>query len=146
MGDMPKVHKTAVVPYSAEQMYKLVNDVHSYQDFLPGCQSSEILEQNQSSMLAKMVLSKAGIEQILSTRNTLIPNKRIDMTLAEGPFKSLDGGWCFNAIGDDACQIELNLEFYFSSILIDMAFGQVFKSLTSNMIKAFTDRAKKVYG
>lgn len=34
---MPQISRTALVPYSAEQMYQLVNDVQSYPQFLPGC-------------------------------------------------------------------------------------------------------------
>ncbi len=33
---MPQISRTALVPFSAEQMYQLVNDVKSYPDFLPG--------------------------------------------------------------------------------------------------------------
>ncbi|STP18350.1 putative oligoketide cyclase/lipid transport protein [Escherichia coli] len=40
---MPQISRTALVPYSAEQMYQLVNDVQSYPQFLPGCTGSRIL-------------------------------------------------------------------------------------------------------
>lgn len=33
---MPQISRTALVPYSAEQMYQLVNDVQSYPQFLLG--------------------------------------------------------------------------------------------------------------
>lgn len=32
---MPQISRIALVPFSAEQMYQLVNDVKSYPDFLP---------------------------------------------------------------------------------------------------------------
>lgn len=38
---MPQISRTALVPYSAEQMYQLVNDVQSYPQFLPGCTESD---------------------------------------------------------------------------------------------------------
>ncbi len=42
---MPQISRTALVPYSAEQMYQLVNDVWGlYPQFLPGCTGSRILE------------------------------------------------------------------------------------------------------
>jgi ribosome-associated toxin RatA of RatAB toxin-antitoxin module len=31
---MPQISRTALVPFSVEQMYQLVNDVKSYPDFL----------------------------------------------------------------------------------------------------------------
>jgi ribosome-associated toxin RatA of RatAB toxin-antitoxin module len=143
---MPKINKSALVAYSAEQMYDLVNDVDSYDKFLPGCRRSEVLEQRENFMRAKMLLNKAGVEQELVTANTLTPGRRIDMKLADGPFKSLDGGWRFTPLSDTACKIELELEFTFTSRLVEFAFGKVFKALTSNMVKAFSERAKKVYG
>jgi ribosome-associated toxin RatA of RatAB toxin-antitoxin module len=41
---MPQISRSALVPYSAEQMYELVNDVKSYPQFLPGCTGSRVLE------------------------------------------------------------------------------------------------------
>jgi ribosome-associated toxin RatA of RatAB toxin-antitoxin module len=57
----------------------------------------------------------------------------------------LSGGWTFTPLSDEACKIELSLEFTFSSKLVDLAFGKVFRSVTGNMVKAFTLRAKEVY-
>ncbi|AXB18864.1 Ribosome association toxin RatA [Salmonella enterica subsp. enterica serovar Napoli] len=37
---MPQISRTALVPYSAEQMYQLVNDVQSYPQFCPVCWQS----------------------------------------------------------------------------------------------------------
>lgn len=143
---MPKINKNALVAYSAKQMYDLVNDVDAYDTFLPGCRRSQILELNETHMRAKMLLSKAGVEQELVTLNTLTPGRRIDMQLAEGPFTSLEGGWIFTPLSDEACKIELHLDFTFSNGLADFAFGKVFKSLANNMVKAFSERAKRVYG
>ncbi|GAB54849.1 hypothetical protein GPUN_0710 [Glaciecola punicea ACAM 611] len=142
---MPNINKSALVPYSAKQMYALVNDVESYQDFLPGCRYSEVLYETENHMEAKMVLVKAGIEQTLVTSNTLDEGRSIKMSLSKGPFKALGGGWTFTPLSDEACKIELSLDFTFSSRMVDMAFGNVFRSVTSNMVKAFTQRAKQVY-
>ncbi|MFT6268974.1 MAG: ribosome-associated toxin RatA of RatAB toxin-antitoxin module [Alphaproteobacteria bacterium] len=142
---MPNINKNALVAYSASQMFKLVNDVQSYQHFLPGCRYSEVLSVSEHHMEAKMILVKAGIEQELVTRNTLIAGRSIQMSLAQGPFEALSGGWTFTPLSDEACKIELSLDFTFSSTLVDMAFGKVFRSVTSNMVKAFTKRAKEVY-
>lgn len=143
---MPKIKKHALVAYSAQQMYDLVNDVDSYDKFLPGCRRSEVLEQSDTHMRAKMLLNKAGVEQELVTLNTLTPGRRIEMRLDDGPFKSLEGGWRFTPMSDEACKIELELDFTFTSRFVEFAFGKVFKALANNMVQAFSDRAKRVYG
>lgn len=85
---MPQISRTATVPYSAEQMYKLVNDVKSYPEFLPGCVGSRVLESSPGQMTAAVEVSKAGISKTFTTRNTLISNQSILMHLVDGPFKN----------------------------------------------------------
>ncbi len=142
---MPSIHRSALVAYSASQMYDLVNDVDSYDSFLPGCEKSDVIEFTETHMLAALVLSKAGVKQTLTTKNTLNKDKSIGMNLSDGPFKSLEGGWSFTPLSDEACKIELNLTFVFSSTLMELAFGKIFNSLANNMVNAFSQRAKKVY-
>lgn len=142
---MPQISRTALVPYSAEQMYQLVNDVKSYPQFLPGCSGSRILDESASQMMAAVDVSKAGISKTFTTRNILVSNQSIIMQLVDGPFRKLMGGWKFTPIGDDACRIEFQLDFEFTNKLIELAFGRVFKELAGNMVQAFTMRAKEVY-
>lgn len=142
---MPQISRTALVPYSAEQMYQLVNDVKSYPEFLPGCVGSRVLESSATQMTAAVEVSKAGISKTFTTRNTLINNQSILMHLVDGPFKRLMGGWKFTPLTPEACRIEFQLDFEFTSKLIELAFGRVFKELAGSMVQAFTARAKEVY-
>ncbi len=48
-------------------------------------------------------------------------------------------------LSPEACRIEFQLDFEFTNKLIELAFGRVFKELASNMVQAFTVRAKEVY-
>lgn len=142
---MPQISRSALVPYSAEQMYQLVNDVKSYPQFLPGCSGSRVLDESDSQMMAAVDVSKAGISKTFTTRNILVSNQSIIMQLVDGPFRKLMGGWKFTPIDDDACRIEFQLDFEFTSKLIELAFGRIFKELAGNMVQAFTVRAKEVY-
>ena len=142
---MPSIQRNALVPYSAEQMFDLVNDVDKYDEFLPGCETSTVLSQSDEQMKASMVISKVGVRQTLTTINQLERGKYIKMDLSDGPFKSLKGGWTFTPLSDEACKIELNLDFVFSNKLMEMAIGKVFNSLANSMVSAFSQRAKEVY-
>ena len=142
---MKQVSRSALVSFSAEQMFDLVNDVASYPEFLPGCSGSRILETSASGMIASVDISKAGISKSFTTSNELVAGEAILMSLVDGPFKTLTGGWFFTALDEQACKIELRLEFEFSSRVIEMAFGKVFNELTGNMVSAFSQRAKQVY-
>ncbi|KQN54841.1 type II toxin-antitoxin system RatA family toxin [Erwinia sp. E602] len=142
---MSQISRSALVPFSAEQMYRLVNDVDSYPAFLPGCTGSRVLESSPQQMTASVDVSKAGISKTFVTRNTLTDNQSIQMQLVDGPFRKLSGGWRFTPLSDEACKVELNLDFEFTNMLVELAFGRIFKELASSMVQAFTQRAKEVY-
>lgn len=143
---MPSIEKSALVSYSAEQMFNLVNDIDSYPEFVPGCADSRVVEQNDDYKVASLQISKAGIQKAFTTRNRLVKPERIDMELVDGPFKKLTGGWVFKPLSEDACKVELKLDFEFSSRLLGMAFGKIFSEVTSRMVDAFVKRADQVYG
>lgn len=142
---MAQVVRSALVGFSAKQMFDLVNDVARYPEFLPGCSGSKVLESCHEQMVASVDVSKAGISKSFTTKNTLQNEEAILMELVDGPFKTLKGGWYFTPLDEQACKVELKLDFEFSSRMIELAFGKVFNELTSNMVNAFTIRAKQVY-
>ncbi|CAM3647255.1 SRPBCC family protein [Vibrio aquimaris] len=142
---MKQVSRSALVSFSAQQMFDLVNDVVSYPEFLPGCSGSKVIESSLSAMVASVDVSKAGISKTFTTSNQLVAGEAILMNLVDGPFKTLKGGWFFTALDEKACKVELKLEFEFSSKMVELAFGKVFSELTNNMVNAFTQRAKQVY-
>jgi len=142
---MPQVNRSALVMFSARQMYDLVNDVASYPQFLPGCVGSSIVSVDGNNMVASVDVAKAGISKTFTTKNTLIENERVDMQLVNGPFKLLQGGWTFLSLDDNACKVSLDLEFEFDNKLAEFAFGKIFKELAGNMVSAFSERAKSVY-
>ena len=143
---MAQINRSALVMFSAEQMYSLVNDVASYPQFLPGCVESSVVSHTAQEMVASVVVAKAGIHKAFTTRNLLSANSVIEMQLIDGPFRHLSGNWRFTPLDEQACKVELVLDFEFSSVMVEMAFGRIFKELVGSMIQAFTHRAKEVYG
>lgn len=143
---MGQIKRSALVSFSAQQMYDLVNDVTAYPDFLPGCVGSKIISQQDNKITASVDVAKAGICKTFTTCNQHFDHQRIEMNLIDGPFKKLFGYWHFLALDERACKISLKLDFEFSNKLVEIAFGQIFKELTNNMVNAFTLRAKEVYG
>lgn len=142
---MPQINQSALVPYSAKQMYQLVNNYERYPEFVPGCIASCTLQQNEQEMVGELTISKAGIRQTFATQNTLFPYQSIQMQLVKGPFRFLRGKWTFGELDESSCKIGLQLEFEFTNPLIQFAFGKIFTELTTQMIEAFKKRAKEVY-
>ncbi|MEH6617652.1 MAG: type II toxin-antitoxin system RatA family toxin, partial [Porticoccus sp.] len=140
------IKRSALVMYSAQQMFDLVNDVASYPLYMANCVGSEVLERSENSMVARLDLKKGGIGHSFTTRNTLFEPERIDMDLQQGPFKKLSGGWSFTALTDSACKVMLDLEFEFNSLSVGIASSSLFTSVANNLVDALTLRAQEVYG
>jgi ribosome-associated toxin RatA of RatAB toxin-antitoxin module len=132
--------------YSVEQMFQLINDVIAYPKFLPDCSNSKIITKDENSVTAALLVSKAGIKKWFTTKNTFISNQQVQLELVDGPFNKLHGRWFLTPLSEDACKVSLELEYEFSNKMFDIAFGRVFNHLTNNMVQAFTQRAKDVYG
>jgi len=143
---MPVINKSALVPYTALEMYSLVDDIEAYPAFLPWCGGSEVIERDEDEVKASILLSRSGIKKHFTTLNRLQHGKMIEMRLVEGPFKHLEGFWRFETLNESASKIMFDIEFEFSNKLLAMTVGPVFSQITSTMVDAFTTRAAEVYG
>ena len=141
-----RIQRSALLPYPAQALFDLVNDVAGYPRFLPWCSASEVLEVSETHMLASLEVAKGGIGQRFVTRNVLQPGQRIEMNLQEGPFTSLHGVWEFKALGEKACKISLDLTFDYAGPLVRATLGPLFNQAANTMVDAFCQRAKQLYG
>ncbi len=142
---MPLVQKSALVKFSARQMFDLVNDIEAYPQFLPWCSGSRILKRTDGYVEAELMISKGGFKKSFSTKNTIDPGGKITVSLLDGPFTYLEGVWNFMPLREDASKITLDLEFEMSGKLASLAFGAVFNQICNTMVSSFTNRAKTVY-
>ncbi len=143
---MPQVNKSALVPFSAEQMYKLVDDVPSYKEFLPWCGGSKEVSREEGVVVASVTIAKGSVNKTFTTKNTSHDKQKIHMELVEGPFKELVGYWSFKELKDNACKVTLELDYEFSNRLLGLVVGPVFNQIANAMVDSFVDRAKQVYG
>lgn len=143
---MTRIDRSALVSYSAEQMFELVNDIESYPSFMSGCTAARVISASEDELIGELTLSRAGIRQTLVTRNRLIPGRRMTMELVEGAFKSFSATWYFDPLTDSACKVRLEMEFEFSGRLMDFAMEKLFSSSANSLVDAVVQRARKVYG
>lgn len=141
-----RIQRSALLPYPAQALYDLVNDVASYPQFLPWCTATEVLESTPAQMRATIKVGKAGLSQQFTTRNSLRPGEAIDMQLEQGPFRSLHGVWTFQPLGESACKITLDLAFEYSGALVKATLGPLFNQAATTMVDAFCQRARQLYG
>ncbi len=142
---MKRVNRQAIVPYSCQQMFQLVDEIEAYPEFVPYCGGARIIERNADSVVASLTVAKGNFEQAFTTKNINEPYSSIEMNLVDGPFKFLNGYWTFTPLSNSASKIELLVEFEFSSKLLGLVFGKIFSQLAESFVDAFTQRAKQVY-
>jgi ribosome-associated toxin RatA of RatAB toxin-antitoxin module len=143
---MPRVRRSALLPYSAQQTFDLVNDIERYPEFLPWCSEARIVATAEDSRDAQLTISKGRVREHFTTRNVAVPPDSIQMHLVDGPFRLLDGLWRFTSLGDVGCKVELELDFELSNALIQKTLGRLFARATGTMVDAFCVRARAVYG
>ncbi len=144
---MSHIQRSALVHYSPAEMYALVNDIDSYASFLPWCRSSHILSQTETQIVASVEIAKGILNKTFTTRNTLIKDQRINLELMDGPFKKLQGYWQFDTLKmENACRVNLDLEFEFDSAMISIAAKPIFMQIATTLVEAFCKRAVEVYG
>lgn len=143
---MPQVHKTIVLPYSAEKMYDLVEKVENYPEFLPWCGGAIVHHRTETNLEASIVVSFKGLQQSFRTFNQNTRPSKMLMEFKDGPFRYLRGSWFFEPISADEVRVLFDLDYEFSNKLFSLAIGPVFSILAQTFIDGFVERAKVVYG
>jgi ribosome-associated toxin RatA of RatAB toxin-antitoxin module len=127
-------------------MYALVDDIESYQAFLPWCSSSRVQSRTEEEVRGVLELTHSGMHKSFTTLNRLQKGKMIEIRLVEGPFRHLEGFWRFEPLAENACKVRLDMDFEFTNKLVALAFGPVFNHVTNTLVDAFCQRAVAVYG
>ena len=143
---MPHISRSALVPYSAARMFALVNDIERYVEFLPWCAAATVHEEAEGVIVAELEISRAGMRQRFTTRNALAPPERMTLELVEGPFEWFTGEWRFSPLGEDACKVELEMDFEYAGRIARTALAPMFAKSADEQVDAFCARARNLYG
>ena len=143
---MRTINRSALVPFGADQMFQLVDDIVAYPQFLPWCKSTNEIERAADGVKASIEISKAGLQKTFTTANVNSENECIEMRLVDGPFKHLQGFWRFQQFDGKACKITLDIEFEFTNRILDKTLGPIFGQICNNLVEAFVKRAQDLYG
>jgi len=132
------------VEHAAGDLYQLVIDVARYPEFLPWCKAARVLEQSEDSQVASVTIDERMKSASFTTKNQLEPDEAVHMTLVDGPFRQLRGTWRFKALAENACRVELEMEFEFKTKVFAMMMGPAFNKICDTMVDAFVRRADQL--
>lgn len=152
---MPNHRDSRNLPYSARQMYDLVADIESYPHFLPWNSAARIRTRTTrpdgaEEIAADLVISFKVFRERFGSRVVLWPEQdgvwKIDTDYLDGPFKYMRSGWSFKDRPEGGCHVEFFVDFEFKNAILQRLIGVVFHEAMSRIVRAFEDRARKLYG
>jgi ribosome-associated toxin RatA of RatAB toxin-antitoxin module len=138
---MREVKRSALVSQPPARLFALINDIESYPRFLPWCTYARIESRSAAEMVATIGVRQGPLQGEFTTRNTLEPDRRVDMHLVSGPFRTLEGQWLLTPIEADGCRVELTMRFALKSALTGVLFEPVFAQTIGSLVDAFVARA-----
>ena len=148
---MKQVRRSVLLWYSPHEMYTLVTGVAAYPQFLPWCESAQVLQSDAEGVTARLGLAYMGVRHGFTTRNLHVADRSVTVSLVDGPFSALEGSWLFHPLGrpggeEQACKIEFDLRYTFASGALERVVSPVFDRVANTLVDAFVRRAEDVYG
>ena len=143
---MPRHHETRSLPYTPEQMFALVADVASYDQFLPWVSAVRVTSDSETEMVADLMVGFKSLREKFTSKVTKQRPASIHVDYIDGPLKYLHNDWGFRSDGKGGTLIDFCVDFEFKSRIFEMVAGQVFGNALRKMIGAFEERAAVLYG
>jgi ribosome-associated toxin RatA of RatAB toxin-antitoxin module len=141
---MRDVTRSALVARPPAMLYRVVEEVERYPEFVPGCTLAQVLERDGNTVVARLAVSRGLLSTEFTTRNTMDPGRSVHMHLVEGPFRMLEGHWSFTPVAGNGCRIEFALRFEFSNALKSALFDPLFEDTAATLLRAFVARAQSL--
>jgi coenzyme Q-binding protein COQ10 len=141
---MPNFQQVKILPYAAQELFKLVLDVQSYPEFLPWCKAARIISESDDHIIAELVIQAKGFSDKYQSKITpkIISEDiySIQVEAISGPFKYLNNLWLFSKQGNST-KIEFSIKFEMKFTLLNKLIELFFADATSKIIDAFEKRA-----
>ncbi|WP_426957138.1 type II toxin-antitoxin system RatA family toxin [Muricoccus radiodurans] len=142
---MPTHAEKRRLPYTPEQMFDLVADVHRYPEFLPWCVGARIISRTDTELVADMTIGFKMFRETFRSRVTLDRPDHLHVEYLTGPFRYLNNHWRFHPI-PGGTEVDFFVDFEFKSRLLQAVIGTVFNEAVRLMVRAFERRAMALYG
>ena len=141
-----EIHKSALVAYSAERMFDLIEAAEHYPTFLPWCAGATILARDDSVVIADIAVDYHGVRFSFTTRNPKRRPEWLAVTLERGPFRRFEGEWRLTPLAASACKIAFTFRYESGVALARTLAGPVFGRIANTFVDAFVARADQVFG
>jgi coenzyme Q-binding protein COQ10 len=143
---MPRHSETRYLPYTSEQLFDLVADVASYDEFLPWVVAVRVRSSSETETVADLVVGFNAFKERFTSRVVKERPTRICVDYVEGPLKYLHNKWTFDRAAAGGTDVHFAVDFAFKSRLFESLAGAMFDRALRRMTNAFEQRAVALYG
>jgi coenzyme Q-binding protein COQ10 len=143
---MPRHSETRHLPYTPEQLFDLVADVASYDEFLPWVVAVRIRSSSETETIADLIVGFSAFKERFTSKVVKQRPESICVDYVEGPLKYLHNEWQFERAPDGGTNVHFSVDFAFNSRLFETLAGQMFDRALRRMTGAFEQRAAVLYG
>lgn len=142
---MQSVKVTRKSPFTAQQMFDLICDVDSYDQFIPYCTASRERNRTETEMLGDLAIGYKFLRETYASKITMA---RAPLTVtvdqAKGPFRHLFNQWTFIDTPDGA-DVHFELQFEFAVPMLRKLIQPMMDRVVEKFIGAFETRALEIY-
>jgi coenzyme Q-binding protein COQ10 len=142
---MPTHRERRSLPYDRSALFDLVADIERYPEFLPWCVACRVKRREGNVILGELMVGFKVFRETFTSRVTLYRPDRIEVQYIDGPFKYLTNTWRFVPLAQGS-EIDFDIDFQFSSRLLEAVAGKVFGEAVRRMVGAFESRAHALLG
>ena len=136
------IRRSVLVPYSAEDMFDLIEQAECYPSFLPWCTAAEILERSDDWVAARLEFSYLKVRFALRTRNPKRRPEWLQVRMVEGPFTRFHGDWHLASLADQGCKVAFDLSYEPAAGLFDRVATAALDRIFGAVVEAFVKRAE----
>jgi ribosome-associated toxin RatA of RatAB toxin-antitoxin module len=136
-----ELERSVLLPYSAHDIFDLIEAAEHYPQFLPWCTGVTILERSDDWVAARLDFSYLTLRFGFQTRNPKRRPEWLRVQLVEGPFKHFRGDWALTPIGRNGCRVSITITFEVADGYFDSLAAPAVDRVARAMVDAFVKRA-----
>lgn len=146
--DSKKHYERRLLNYSCEQLFSVVSNVSEYENFVPWCTKSAIVQQNKNQLEAELCIGFGVLTEKYSSKvNFVKPSLVTAISNQTNLFEYLKTEWKFSPSSDPSKSwVTFQVDFKFRSAVYSSICDLFMQQVVNKMVQAFENRCHDLYG
>ena len=140
------ISKKVFVPYTRDQVYRLVQDVERYPDFLPHLEKVELKNASEEDKYREYKFFTSILSRELRFRARTFETQCGSIrTECENKGMKIIGVWKFEE-NDNGCHVSYEAEYCILNSILNMLFKPIVNMTANRVVACFVKRSHQLYG